>query len=154
MVPLHLLGRLLLCYSAGGRKAFSLPGNSPTNERLSQLSQWTAIDSFFKREKSLPSFFISFIKSSSLHFCWELALGLPWLQSLNCSSLWILNKPIVAGEISGCLFTSGQQTQVWCLDHGPSCNLEGNTKKIIMVLALTLLICWILTFRLLPKREK
>lgn len=40
MVPLHLLGRLLLCYSAGGRKAFSLPGNTPTNERLSQLSQW------------------------------------------------------------------------------------------------------------------
>ena len=36
-------GRWLpLNYPAGGRKNFSLPGNSPANKRLPQLSQWKA----------------------------------------------------------------------------------------------------------------
>ena len=37
-----------------------------------------------------------------------LACGSPWLQTLNCNSLLILNKPIFAGEISCSLFVSGQ----------------------------------------------
>ena len=36
------------------------------------------------------------------------AHGFPWLQTLNCSSLWILNKPLCAREISGSPFASGQ----------------------------------------------
>lgn len=36
-------GREVLAGSdAGGRKIFSLPGNSVANEKLSQLSQWKA----------------------------------------------------------------------------------------------------------------
>lgn len=62
------------------------------NEQLSTL---------FSKEKKLPAF-ISFIKSSSLHFCWELALGLPWLQTLNGNSFLIPNKLIIfAREITG-----------------------------------------------------
>ena len=38
----------------------------------------------------------------------ELACGSPWLQTLNCNSLLISNKPIFAGEISGHLFDLGQ----------------------------------------------
>ena len=41
-----------------------------------------------------------------------LAQGSPWLQTLNCSSLLIPNKPIFAGEIYGSLFVSGQDTGV------------------------------------------
>ena len=39
---------------------------------------------------------------------WRLVCGSSWLQTLNCSSLLIPNKPIFAGEISGNIFISGQ----------------------------------------------
>ena len=48
------------------------------------------------------------IESPPLHFCRGLSHGLPWLQTLNCNSILIQNRPIFAGEISGSLFVSGQ----------------------------------------------
>ena len=106
MVPLHLLGRLLLCYSAGGRKAFSLPGNSPTNERLSQLSQWKVtmlpILSSSNRLFVYYSTLISF--STLLKEFSACSLGLAQWLSLAidriCNSLLISSKPIFAGEIT------------------------------------------------------
>ena len=42
---------------------------------------------------------------------WGLVHGSPWLQTLNCSSLLIPNKPIFVEEISGHLFVSSQRVQ-------------------------------------------
>ena len=58
-----------------------------------------------------PALGISFspsIKAFSFPCCGRLACGSPWLQTLNCNSLLILNKPIFVGEISGTLFVLGQ----------------------------------------------
>lgn len=44
-----------------------------------------------------------------------LARGSPWLQTLHCNSLLILNKPIFPGEISDSLFASCQQRTFSCL---------------------------------------
>lgn len=55
-----------------------------------------------------------FITASQLPFpppsfaMWGLACGSPWLQTLNCNSLLIPNKPIFAREITGSLFVLGQ----------------------------------------------
>ena len=50
------------------------------------------------------------VKKSFFSCCWRLALGSPRLHTLNCNSLLILNKPIFAGEITGCPFAYSQQT--------------------------------------------
>ena len=52
--------------------------------------------------------FLSICKSSSFHFCWGFVHGSPGLQTLNCNSLLIPNKPIFAGEITGSQFVLGQ----------------------------------------------
>ena len=57
---------------------------------------------------SPPNFLFLSVKACYFPSVWKLALGLPWLQTLNCNSLLILSKPIFAGKISGRLFISGQ----------------------------------------------
>ena len=60
---------------------------------------------------TLSSFFSLISKCSLSLNMWQLACSLPWLQTPNCNSLLIPNKPILAGEISGSLFVSGQHSQ-------------------------------------------
>ena len=62
-----------------------------------------------------------------------------WLQTPNCNSLLIPNKPIFAGETSGSLFISGQQSShlslklqplAWCLARKTHMgNVELNSKS-------------------------
>ena len=58
---------------------------------------------------SLPTSFRPLKKHSPYPAVGGLVQGSPWLQTLNCNFLLILNKPIFAEEISGSLFVSGQQ---------------------------------------------
>ena len=56
-----------------------------------------------------PNFFFLSVKSVLLPLSrGRLARGSPWLQTVNCNSLLIPNKPIFAETISGSLFVSGQ----------------------------------------------
>lgn len=50
---------------------------------------------------------------------WRLAGGSPRLQTPNCGSLLILNKPVFAGEIPGGPFGSSQQQR----EHLPPSHL-------------------------------
>ena len=57
-----------------------------------------------------PPNFLSYLQKQSPSLAVrEIGGGSPWLQTLNCNSLQIPNKSIIAGEISGSLFVSGQQ---------------------------------------------
>ena len=57
---------------------------------------------------ALPASFSPQWKSSPSLAMQGLAHGFPQLQAPNCNSLLILNKPTLAGEISGSLFILGQ----------------------------------------------
>lgn len=61
---------------AGGRKTFSLPRNSPANEKLSYLAKESCHHPKFFKIVS-PSFYLSFIKGSSFLLFSRLAYGLP-----------------------------------------------------------------------------
>ena len=45
--------------------------------------------------------------------------GSPWLQTQNCNSLLIPNKPVFTGEIPGRLFALGQQNNKKQDRHSP-----------------------------------
>ena len=66
-----------------------------------RLSSWKAVDSIYY---SSPNFLFVSIKVFSFPCHEKLACGLPWLQTLNYSSLLIPNKSIFAGKIPGSLF--------------------------------------------------
>ena len=61
---------------------------------------------------SPPNFISTSIKAFSFLCCVGLSCVSPWLQTLNCNSLLISDKPILAGEISGSLFVLGQHFDV------------------------------------------
>lgn len=80
-----------------------------------------------------PNFLFLSMKASSFPCAGGPACGSSWLQTRNCSSLLILNKPIFAGEIPGSVFVLGQHflwlifrnDHIWvfCLkfDRGEEC---------------------------------
>ena len=85
------------------------------------LSWWKAMDSIYY---SSPNFLVLSIKvfstkvlSIKVSFlgCEKLACGLPWLQTLNYSSLLIPNKSIFSGKIPGSLFQMGSTS--FALEH-------------------------------------
>ena len=59
---------------------------------------------------SPPSFLLPSRKASSFPYKVGTSTWSPWLQiPADCNIMLIPNKPIFAGEISGCLFISGHQ---------------------------------------------
>lgn len=61
-------------------------------------------DSFFTKDLAVSFFLCTSIPS--LLWWWGLAYGLPRWQPPGCSSLLIMSKPILAREMSCCLFVS------------------------------------------------
>ena len=107
------INRDFLTRTGDQREEFSCPVRTTEPKRKKNNSSFFLAGIQTKKSQTLfayygpPNFLFLSMKASSFPCAGGPACGL-WLQTQNCSSLLILNKPIFAGEIPGSAFVLGQ----------------------------------------------
>ena len=104
-----------------------------------------------------PTSFSSLWKCFPSLTVWQLACGLPWLQTLSCSCLLIPNKPIFDGEITSSLFVSGKhfcgpyRDQRRPLEAGEQASVVPTSESIELTAVITNPEVWSYVFLLDPR---